>query len=847
MRSMNSLTHTAKVKTANTIKFLMDSSTDGNSILSLKHKSYFEGASQDDIPIKAIKDGICITRDGRYLSAIEILPVNFWIKPFAKQMQLLNAFGTLYTRHTCKWQIKIMSDISDGSELINNIQANCLNIDNPVMQESITEYIKHIRSLVSAGSVTRRYFYIWEYNNPEGTRTRDFEEIKQIMHENRNAIIEGLSAAENGNICLSHENESTFLLDFYYKFYNRRSSLNETAYDRYERLKSDFDAFNKLTGSNKQICTADLIAPKGLSFKNRYHHTMDGMFYTYIGISSDSWPGEDTPPTWLNAFYYGAMVDIDIIGKELSKELTSLSIEQYNNFTEALAKNNIKKGNDKRAARRISKLDNNRRVQDGLRSGQTLNDVCIVLTVRASTVKTLTSYVRQIKSDMKSRLHIEPVGSFLQQRKYFYLTSPFLITNDVFKRLSHDILSGDISSMYPFLTSSIYDPTGFLVGTTETNDLLSLSTFNTSNFNNANLFVVGTSGAGKTYTLKLFSHRMVMNGIRCFCIIPKKGYEYKDTCRISGGTFVSLVPGSKDCINIMEIRPESQIDKSKISEDTVVNSKSLLAKKINNIIMWIQLQMDRQLTLKEHNQLNIILTKIYADYGITEDNLSIFEDIEQRTVKKMPIIGDIYKQLANKPELSDLADVLLPYIYGNCKNMNQQTNIDLNNSYILFDIDEDNIGSHLLPAFLYVAFEFTYNEIKSNGHRKDCIIMDEIWKMLKDKGCAEQVQNTIKLIRGYNGGCILATQELKDLLGAMAEYGESILNLCDSTIVLKCKDSDLDRIRSRYRLTDKEYDDILTFKRGTGLLVNNGDKIKIRIIPSAYEDAAMADDTSHCA
>ena len=69
----------------------------------------------------------------------------------------------------------------------------------------------------------------------------------------------------------------------------------------------------------------------------------------------------------------------------------------------------------------------------------------------------------------------------------------------------------------------------------------------------------------------------------------------------------------------------------------------------------------------------------------------------------MPILGDLYDRIVNIPELSRIKDSLEIYIHGNCQNMNGQTNIDLENPYIIFDVDEDNIGERLLAAFLFLC------------------------------------------------------------------------------------------------------------------------------------------------
>lgn len=69
-----------------------------------------------------------------------------------------------------------------------------------------------------------------------------------------------------------------------------------------------------------------------------------------------------------------------------------------------------------------------------------------------------------------------------------------------------------------------------------------------------------------------------------------------------------------------------------------------------------------------------------------------------------------------------------------------------------------------------------YSVVKSSTTTRDIIFLDEVWKMMTNLECAKLVYNMIKIIRGYLGSAILATQEMNDFLRGMQEYGESVLN-----------------------------------------------------------------------
>ena len=227
----------------------------------------------------------------------------------------------------------------------------------------------------------------------------------------------------------------------------------------------------------------------------------------------------------------------------------------------------------------------------------------------------------------------------------------------------------------------------------------------------------------------------------------------------------------------------------------------------------------------------------------------------------MPILGDLYDRILNIPELSRIKDSLEIYIHGNCQNMNGQTNIDLENPYIIFDVDEDNIGERLLAAFLFPVYKFVYGIIKAISGMNDnvsigmnstsafysvssAVFMDEVWKIMKNRQSAELIQNMVKLIRGYGGATIISTQQVSDLLGEeMKEYGETLLACSAITLLKKIKPRDMPYIRENYSLTDEEAERVIHFKRQQGLLITNGDNMEIILNASPREYAAFNDGT----
>ncbi len=831
-KSTDSLLHTIKTQTANKLWKLKNGQ---KAEKPTKEVNFFEGASQSYIPIIDIQNGIIHTADNRYVGIIEVLPVNYDKKSFSTRKSIIKNFRSLFHNGPVKLSIKVLSDISDPSELIHNIMKNCKNQQNEKIRSALNDYVNHLYELSSFGTVFKRFFLIYEYEGDDkGKKQKDYLTIQYTMAETRKYIENILY--DSGNICIHTADETLFTAELLYTFFNRKTSKLETLESRYNRMVSDFNEFNTLTGMEKSVTYADLLAPKGIDFTNRNYIFMDGIYYGFLGIQGDSWP-TIVPWTWnQRIFDFGTDIDVDYIFKKLPKEISKATLRQMNGITKETAKDSQRRNFHSIAEKASSMLINNMKVYNALNSGDELFNGAIILTVRAETERDLGQKMRNIKKSL-TKFDIKTDDAFLCCEDYFKMTMPLLYFTSVFSRLKHNILGSSIESMYPFIAYRIFDPTGYALGKNLDNgSIVAVNNFNTNYYKNANMLIMGVAGAGKTFTEQLIGRRMFLNGTRCFFLIPKKGHEYLPGCESVDGTYIKLRPGSTDCINIMEIRPEGEIDRSVLNDDAIVSNDNLLAKKVNNIIIWIQLLLsdDGIMTTKEYTNLNIAITNTYLQFGITSDSKSIYEP-GTSTLKKMPILSDLYENIKNNPDLDRIEALLSIFIDGNCNNMNAQTNVNLDNNYIVFDIDEDYISEKLFAAFLYIGFDCIYSTVKENVFSKDIVFLDEIWKMLLIEACAKQVQNMVKILRGYGGAAILATQEVEDLLKDKNDFGKSVLNNAEICLLLNMKTTGVESVQEALRLSEDDCQAILKLKRGNGMLISNGDKVLVDISATQQE------------
>jgi len=177
------LKNTILKKIARLLKRLFQGKQEISKEVDLDTVSYYEGASQAEIPVKDIVDGIIQTVDNRYIGILEILPSNFRKKTPAEKDAITERYADLFARNDYKFSIKILSDVANPRYLIKNIRKNCKNQGNRKISAVLRDYINFISYLSNNRSVRKRYFYIFEYRSETGKKNGDIEEIKKSVRE----------------------------------------------------------------------------------------------------------------------------------------------------------------------------------------------------------------------------------------------------------------------------------------------------------------------------------------------------------------------------------------------------------------------------------------------------------------------------------------------------------------------------------------------------------------------------------------------------------------------------------------------------------------------------------------
>ena len=802
--------------------------------------------TQDFIPVKNIQHGIIETTDHRYIKILEIEPINFMLRSDEEQFGIISSFASWLKISPARLQFKSITRKADSDRHINMIREELAQEDNPACRRQGEEYIRFIKEIGSREALTRRFFLIFQYEELRKGDSSDYAQVlgtMQTIEQNARAYF-----LQCGNTIVQPSDPDEAAAEILYQFFNRRSCVDEPFTSRVDRVVLDTMAGKKLVlgvDPVPHIRMAHFIAPRGIDLRHSGYVIMDGLFYAFLYIRANGYPNR-VRGGWMSSLVNaGEGVDIDVF---LRRENRSKAIDKV---AQRIRLNRTKLKGMQDTSTDYEELANS--IQSGyfIKNGianynEDLFYLSVFITVSARSYEELMWRKGQM-SDMLKSMDMYVSDCRFQMEKALKTVMPFLsIDPGLEKKSQRNVLTSGAASTYMFTSFEMSDDSGVLLGVNRHNNSLCIvDLFNTRKNKNANLNLIGTSGAGKTFTLQLLALRMRMRGIQCFILAPIKGHEFRRACNQIGGSFIRIAPGSPHCINVMEIRHTLAPEMELIDAMDYMEQGSMLAGKIQQLMTFFYLLIP-DMTNEEEQMLDEALIKTYADFGITHDNDSVYEDkiCTPPRMKKMPILGDLHKHLLESPLTERLAVIVSRFVTGSAQSFNRQTNVDLSNKYIVFDLSE--LKGKLLPVGMMIALDYVWDSVKSDLTKKKAVMIDEIWKLIgasSNRQAAEFCLTIFKTIRGFGGAAISATQDLSDFFGLEdGKYGRAIINNSKTKILLNLEPDEAKYVRDVLRLTPTEVRAVTRFERGEALISANNNKVPVVIKASREEQELITTD-----
>lgn len=798
--------------------------------------------TQDFIPIKNLEHGIIETTDGRYIKILEIEPINFMLRSEEEQYEIICSFASWLKISPVHLQFKSITRKADSDKHIAMLRKETETEESEQCKKLSEGYIRLIKDVGSREALTRRFFLIFRYEELRRNENSDYGQIcSTLLTAEQNARAYFMQC---GNNILQPKDPDEATAEILYMFFNRRSCVEEPFHFRVDRIVLDtMAAKNKVIGIDPvpHIRMAHFIAPRGIDLTHRNYIIMDGLYYSFLFIKGNGYPNKVRAGWMSSLINAGEGIDVDVFLKRENRSKTIDKVAQRIRLNRTKLKSMQDTSTDYEEL--AGSIQAGYFIKQGIANyNEDLFYMSVFVTVSARTYEEL-MWRKQQMTDMLKSMDMYVSDCSFQQEDALGTVMPFLqISPKLEKKSKRNVLTSGAASTYMFTSFEMSDDTGVLLGINcHNNSLCIVDLFDTKKNKNANLNLLGTSGAGKTFTMQLLALRMRMRGIQCYIIAPIKGHEFRRACNRIGGQFIKIAPGSPHCINIMEIRHTISPEMELIDELDYSEMDSLLAQKIQQLMIFFSLLIP-DMTNEEEQMLDEALIRTYGKFGITHDNDSVYADRNAvpPKMKTMPILGDLHEELQKNEMTKRIAIIVSRFVTGSAQSFNQQTNVDLSNKYIVLDLSE--LKGKLLPVGMMIALDYVWDKIKSDRTKKKAIMIDEIWQLIgagSNRMAAEFCLEIFKVIRGFGGAAISATQDLSDFFGLEdGRYGRAIINNSKNKIILNLEPDEAEFVRDTLKLTKTEIRSITRFERGEALICSNNSKVPV-IIKASKEEQEM--------
>lgn len=798
--------------------------------------------TQDFIPIKNLEHGIIETTDGRYIKILEIEPINFMLRSEEEQYEIICSFASWLKISPVHLQFKSITRKADSDKHIAMLRKETETEESEQCKKLSEGYIRLIKDVGSREALTRRFFLVFRYEELRRNENSDYGQIcSTLLTAEQNARAYFMQC---GNNILQPKDPDEATAEILYMFFNRRSCVEEPFHSRVDRIVLDtMAAKNKVIGIDPvpHIRMAHFIAPRGIDLTHRNYIIMDGLYYSFLYIKGNGYPNKVRAGWMSSLINAGEGIDVDVFLRRENRSKTIDKVAQRIRLNRTKLKSMQDTSTDYEEL--AGSIQAGYFIKQGIANyNEDLFYMSVFVTVSARTYEEL-MWRKQQMTDMLKSMDMYVSDCSFQQEDALRTVMPFLqISPKLEKKSKRNVLTSGAASTYMFTSFEMSDDTGVLLGINRHNNSLCIvDLFDTKKNKNANLNLLGTSGAGKTFTMQLLALRMRMRGIQCYIIAPIKGHEFRRACNRIGGQFVKIAPGSPHCINIMEIRHTISPEMELIDELDYSEMDSLLAQKIQQLMIFFSLLIP-DMTNEEEQMLDEALIRTYGKFGITHDNDSAYEDRNAvpPKMKTMPILGDLHEELQKNEMTKRIAVIVSRFVTGSAQSFNQQTNVDLSNKYIVLDLSE--LKGKLLPVGMMIALDYVWDKIKSDRTKKKAIMIDEIWQLIgagSNRMAAEFCLEIFKVIRGFGGAAISATQDLSDFFGLEdGRYGRAIINNSKNKIILNLEPDEAEFVRDTLKLTKTEIRSITRFERGEALICSNNSKVPV-IIKASKEEQEM--------
>lgn len=441
---------------------------------------------------------------------------------------------------------------------------------------------------------------------------------------------------------------------------------------------------------------------------------------------------------------------------------------------------------------------------------------------------------------MRAKLNVDRLR--LRQQQGFCCVRPggYNVFGPQFERV---LPASSVANLYPYNYSGKTDAHGFYVGKDKygSNILVDLDQRDEDK-TSASVLILGNSGQGKSYLMKLLMLNVLEAGKSVISLDVE--HEQKDMCEAVGGCFVDLM-GGNTIINVLEPKCWStgEEDDDTDAPDTF-RCRTLLSQHLSFLRDFFRSYKD--FTDKQIDTIEILLTKLYEKYGISD-----FTNFHFLRPEDYPTLSDLYDLIEEEYKRYDekgyalytaqlLREVLLG-LHSICKGADSRffngfTNIT-SSRFLVFGVKSLLMaGKNVRNAMLFNVLSYMSDKLLTEG--STVATLDELYIWLSNPTAIEYIRNCLKRVRKKESAIIMASQNLEDFdQEGVREMTKPLFSIPPHQFLFNAGSIDKRYYMDMLQLEESEYDLIRYPQQGVCLYKCGNERYLLEVSAPPYKEA----------
>ncbi|MEG1242881.1 MAG: ATP-binding protein [Oscillospiraceae bacterium] len=355
------------------------------------------------------------------------------------------------------------------------------------------------------------------------------------------------------------------------------------------------------------------------------------------------------------------------------------------------------------------------------------------------------------------------------------------------------------AALVPFSSQEIRHRNGVYYGVNATSR--NLLVCNRKLLLNGNGFILGVSGSGKSFAAKQEITALALATEDDILIVDPER-EYGPLVRALGGEVVQISAGSANHINAMDMaKGYGEVD-GKTENPLILKTQFVMS-------LCEQVMKPAPVGAHEKSIIGRCVANVYGDY------IRSYEGIP-------PTLKELREELIRQPEpqAQSIALALELFTDGSLDVFAHQTNVDMGNRIMLFDIFD--LGSQLKTVGMLVMLDAILNRVIENHQKgkRTWVYIDEIYLFFKNEYSSNFLEESWKRFRKKNAAATGITQNVTDCL--KSSTAKTMLANSEFLLMLSQSASDQAELTQLLCISQQQLRHITNAEAGHGLIKVGG-------------------------